>query len=172
MLHRTQNLNQHFVNLFGNTKTVVCVFHMKKTNYQGVSYKEGSYLNFRMIIITHLHFHEILLWHFHYAGKSVTSILLNVKKLIWNNIQNVQSTVAWEILDVNEKKCWLFLLIFFKRFTSTIIDIRNLWQHRCMKLGMLLQTIFHPIVTRLGFNEKQEKISLTPHLLEQTNKQK
>ena len=46
MLHRTQKLNQHFLILSGNKKTVVCVFHMKKTNYQGVSYKEGSYLNF------------------------------------------------------------------------------------------------------------------------------
>ena len=33
MLHRTQKLNQHFVILSGNKKTVVCVFHMKKTSF-------------------------------------------------------------------------------------------------------------------------------------------
>ena len=98
---------------------------------------------------------------------SVTSILLNVKyeknhweqhpkRLVWCSLRNSGCK--------RKKQHWLFLLIFVKRFTSKIIDIRNLWQHRCMKLGMLLQTIFHPNVTRLGCKKKQEKISLTTYM--------
>ena len=56
---------------------------------------------------------------------------------------------------------WYFLNVLHpKLLISEICDNTG----RCMKLGMLLQTIFHPIVTRLGCKEKQEKISLTTYM--------